>query len=135
MNEMYNMSIVTHYYGVIGILVVILINTVMLRRAVNIKDYKRQMSLFTPVGSTAIGGVLFTGIIMMAAKHLDFTVENIIMIVFSFIIIYLEVKRAKGLKYLNPNAENALENFKKYASNLLLGEVFLTLSISIWMLL
>ncbi|MFT5661349.1 MAG: putative membrane protein [Sulfurimonas sp.] len=134
MNQMYDMSIVTHYYSVIGILVVILINTVMLRRAVNIKDYQRQMSLFTPIGSMAIGGILFTGIVMMAAKHLDFSVENIIMIVFSLVIIYLEVKRAKGLKYLNPNVKNALDNFKKYASYLLFGEVVLTLSISLWML-
>ena len=134
MNEMYDMSIVTHYYSVIGILVVILVNIFMLRRAVNIKDYQRQMSLFTPLGSMAIGGILFTGIVMMAAKHLDFSLENIIMIAFSLIIIYLEVKRAKGLKYLNPNTENALANFKRYALYLLLGEVFLTLSISLWML-
>jgi hypothetical protein len=82
----------------------------------------------------AIGGILFTGIVMMAAKHLDFSLENIIMIVFSFIIMYLEVKRAKGLKYLNPKVDNALEDFKKYASFVLLAEVLFTLSISLWML-
>lgn len=135
MNEMYNMSIVTHYYSVIGILIVIFVNYLMLRRAVNTKDYQRQMSLFTPIGSIAIGGILFTGIVMMAAKHLDFTLENIIMIVFSLVIIYLEVKRAKGLKYLNPKVDNALESFKRYASFILLAELLLTLSISLWMLL
>jgi len=131
---MYSMSIVTHYYSVIGILVVILINIWMLRRAVSIKDYQRQMSLFTPIGSMAIGGIIFTGVVMMAAKHLDFSLENIIMILFSLIIIVLEVKRAKTLKYLNPKKEDALENFKKYALGLLLAEVLLTISISIWML-
>ena len=134
MNEMYNMSIVTHYYSVVGILVVILVNILMLRRAVSIRDYQRQMSLFTPIGSVAIGGIIFTGIIMMAAKHLDFSLENIIMIVVSLAIIYLEVKRVKTLKYLNSKAENALEVYKKYALSLLLGEVALTVSISIWML-
>ena len=134
MNEMYDMSIVTHYYGVIGILLVILANIIFLKRAKNIPDYKRQMSLFTPIGSTAISAVIFTGVIMMAAKHLDFTMENIVMIAFSIWIIYLEVLRAKGLKYVNGETENALENFKSYALILLMAELFLTLSVSFWML-
>ena len=134
MNEMYDMSIVAHYYGVIGILSVILMNIIFLKLANNIQDYKRQMSLFTPLGSTAIGAVIFTGVVMMAAKHLDFTMENIIMIAFSIWIIYLEVLRVKGLKYVTGETENALENFKSYAMILLLAEMFLTLSISFWML-
>ncbi len=131
MNEMYDMSIVTHYYSVVGILIVILLNFVMLARAKTRVDYQRQMSLFTPIGSVAISAVIFTGIVMMAAKHLEFTLENIIMIVFSIAIIVLEVKRVKTLKYLKSD----LEVYKKYASVLLSIEVFLTLSISAWMLL
>ena len=134
MNEMYDMSIVTHYYGVIGILVVIFVNALMLKSANNIVSYQRQMSLFTPISSTAIGAIIFTGIVMMAAKHLEFTIENIIMIVFSIVIIYLEVKRAKGLKYLNKKEEHALDKFKKYAAYILLIELILVISISIWML-
>ncbi len=91
------------------------------------------MSIFTPIGSLAIGTIIFTGVIMMAAKHLEFTLENIIMIVFSIAIILLEVKRAKILKYLNPKPENALENFKTIASYIFLFEIILTMSISIWM--
>ena len=45
--------------------------------------------------------VIFTGVIMMAAKHLDFTIENIAMILFAMILIYLELKRSLGLKNLN----------------------------------
>ena len=134
MEDMYSMSIVIHYYGVLGILVVIFINNLMLKKAQNITDYKRQMSLYTPVGSIAIGVVIFTGVVMMAAKHLDFTVENILMIFFSIAIIYLEVKRAKGLKYIDAREENALEKFKVYGAGLLMMELVLTLSISIWML-
>jgi len=133
MNEMYNMSIVSHYYSVIGILVVILANIWMLNRAKNIASYQRQMRIFTPMGSIAIGSIIFTGVIMMAAKHLDFTIENILMIVFAVAIIVLEVKRAKALKYLNPKLENALENFKIQAIKLLFAEVLLTMSISVWM--
>ncbi|MBC8236649.1 MAG: hypothetical protein H8E76_00310 [Helicobacteraceae bacterium] len=134
MNEMYDMSIVTHYYGVLGILVVIFINSMMLKKAKNINDYKRQMSLYTPVAHIPIGVVIFTGVVMMAAKHLAFSVENILMIVFSIGIIYLEVKRAKALKYLDIREENALEKFKIDAASFLFMELVLTLSISIWML-
>ena len=133
MNEMYDMSIVTHNYGVIGILAVILINVFFLLRAKDIKSYKRQMTIFTPMGSMAIGVVIFTGIVMMAAKHLDFTIENILMIVFAVAIIMLEVKRAKSLKYININEPNVLENFKSLAIKIFQIEVVLTLSISTWM--
>lgn len=131
MEDMYSMSIVMHYYSVLGIIFVILINFWMLHRAKDIPSYQRTMSLFTPIGSTAIGSIIFTGIIMMAAKHLDFSIENILMIVFSLAIIILEVKRVKTLKYLRSD----LEIYKKYARNILLIEVLLTLSISGWMLL
>ncbi|MDQ7060302.1 MAG: hypothetical protein Q9M43_03940 [Sulfurimonas sp.] len=100
MNEMYDMSIVTHYYSVIGILVVIGMNAIMLANAKDIAHYQRQMSIFTPLSSMALGGIIFTGVVMMAAKHLDFSIENILMIVFSLVIIVLEVKRIKTLKYL-----------------------------------
>ena len=133
MNEMYDMSIVTHNFGVMGILAVILINVIMVLRAKEIINYKRQMRIFTPIGSTAIGFIIFTGVIMMAAKHLDFTVENIVMIVFAVAIIVLEVKRAKTLKYTNPETKNALDNFKSLAIKILLAEVILTLVISTWM--
>ena len=133
MNEMYNMSIEMHYYSVIGILIVILLNAIMLAKAKEVSLYQRQMSLFTPIGSMALGGIIFTGIIMMAAKHLDFTLENIIMILFSFAILFLEVKRVKTLKYLDKKAENVLDIYKKMAYKLLVVEVILTLGISIWM--
>ena len=133
MNEMYNMSIEMQYYSVIGILIVILLNAIMLAKAKEVSLYQRQMSLFTPIGSMALGGIIFTGIIMMAAKHLDFTLENIIMILFSFAILFLEVKRVKTLKYLDKKAENVLDIYKKMAYKLLVVEVILTLGISIWM--
>lgn len=130
MNEMYNMSIVIHYYSVVGVLIVILMNFFMLYKAIKIPTYQRQMSLFTPIGLIPLGGVIFTGIVMMAAKHLDFTIENIVMIVFSLCLIILEAKRVKTLKYLRSD----LEEYKQYAAKLLLIEIFLTVSISAWML-
>jgi len=134
MNEMYNMSIVTHYYGVIGVFGVIFVNVFMLLRANNIYAYRRFMTLFMPIGSIGIGTVIFTGVIMMAAKHLDFTIENIIMIVFSVAMIVLEAKRSSKLKYLNSKKEDALSEYKKFAFNILKIEFIGTLIISVWML-
>ncbi|MDD3061120.1 MAG: hypothetical protein WBK95_06985 [Sulfurimonas sp.] len=133
MNEMYDMSIVTHNYGVIGILLVVFINLFLLMRAKEIGKYKRLMRLFTPISSLPIASVIFTGIVMMAAKHLAFSGANIAMILFAVAIIILEVKRAKKLKYLPSKEENALQNFKTFAIKIFFFELFLTLSISVWM--
>ena len=133
MNEMYDMSIITHSYGVFGILVVLLVNYMMLQSAKDLKKYKRLMRIFTPISSIAIGVIIFTGVIMMAAKHLSFSIENIIMIIFALFVILLEVKRAKTLKYLNPKLEDALKNFKPLATKIFLIELALVVSISVWM--
>ena len=130
MEEMYGLSIVAHYYSVVGILVVVFINFLILKKTTIIKDYKRAMSLFTPISFIALGSVIFTGIIMMASKHLDFSFDNIIMILFSFIIIFLEIKRLGLLKGLR---EDFLK-YKKTVNSIFLAEIVLTLSISIWML-
>jgi hypothetical protein len=127
------MSIVTHNSGVIGILIVVFINLVLLFSAIDIKKYKRLMSLFTPIGSLAIGTVIFTGIVMMAAKHLDFSVANIAMIIFAVTIIFLEVIRMRTLKRLSVLQENALADYKTFATKVLLLEVTLTLLIAAWM--
>jgi len=129
MNEMYSMSIVTHYWSVIGVLVVIFLNMFMLVNAKDIKKYRKFMSVFTPIGSVLIGSVIFTGIVMMAAKHLDFTLANIVMIVFAIVFIVMEVKRAKELKF----ADVKLDMYKSYALKILMGEIAVIVSIAIWM--
>ncbi|MDF1874176.1 hypothetical protein JHD48_00350 [Sulfurimonas sp. SAG-AH-194-I05] len=133
MNEMYDMGIVTHYYGVIGILVVILGNVWMLHKASSLPTYQRKMSLFTPLASVFLGGVIFTGIVMMAAKHLTFSIENILMIFFSVCIILLEVLRLQKLKYLNPHDDESFPLYKTRAFQILFTEFGATLSMSIWM--
>lgn len=130
---MYSMSIVTHNYGVFFVLGVILVNFIFIMTAKDIKKYVRAMRLFNPISGIAIGIVLFTGVVMMAAKHLDFTIENIVMIVFTVALMALEGKRASTLKWTNPHLENALENYKKFALKIFAIEVILILSISAWM--
>ncbi len=109
---MYNMSIVTHNYGVIGILGTIFINILMLVRATDIDKYTRVLSIFMPIGMTAIGAVVFTGIVMMAAKHLDFTFENIVMIIFAITLIVLENMRSKKLNAMDKKQEDAMKLHK-----------------------
>ncbi|MEA2092101.1 MAG: hypothetical protein U9O83_07040 [Campylobacterota bacterium] len=133
MNEMYDMSIVTHNYGVIGILGTILFNIIVLYRAKDIKKYARVMNLFMPIGMTVIGMVIFSGIVMMAAKHLDFTIENIVMIIFSVVLIVLENMRSKKLQRLDKKEENALNLHKYDAFKIIKIEILLVLSISVWM--
>ncbi|WP_373035212.1 hypothetical protein [Sulfurimonas sp.] len=133
MNEMYDMSIVTHNYGVIGILGTIFINILMLVKATDIKKYVRAVSLFMPIGMTIIGAVVFSGVVMMASKHLDFTIENIVMIAFAIALIVLENKRSKTLQYLDKKREDALTLYRVYAYNIFKIEILMVLAISTWM--
>lgn len=133
MNEMYDMSIVTHNYGVIGMLGVILVHVFMLYTAKDLFKYRKFMILFLPIASTTIGAVIFTGIIMMAAKHLDFTIENIIMILLAVLFLVLEVKKSSTLKRLSSKKENGFVEYKKYAMKILMIETVMVLAISAWM--
>lgn len=134
MNEMYNMGIVTHYYGVMAVFGVILLNFYKLKQTKSLKEYRRFNTLFNPIGSTFIGSVLFTGVIMMAAKHLEFTIENILMIIIAIYVIVLEVKRSKKLKYIKNDDIDSFELYKKDITKLLSIEFVVVLLISIWML-
>ena len=133
MNEMYDMSIVTHNYGVMLVLGVIMVNLYMLLSTKDIKKYRRRHTLFMPIGMTMVGMILFTGIVMMAAKHLDFSIENIVMILFVTALIVLENKRSSTLRNSDLRVESSFENYKKYAMKVLILELILILSISVWM--
>jgi len=134
MNEMYNMGLSIHSVGGIVLISVIFLNIFILRRAKDLQKYKRLMSiLLLPLTATVIGVAIFTGVVMMAAKQLDFTNENLVMIGISILLIVLEVKRAKSLKYINPNKEGALEAYKEFGIHFLYIEAAWTLVIFIWM--
>ncbi len=134
MNEMYNLGFDIHSIGGIALVGVIFLNIFMLRVAKDLQKYKRLMSIvLLPLTATVIGVEIFTGVIMMAAKHLDFTIENIVMIAISILLIVLEVKRARSLKYINPNKEGSLEEYKDFGIKLLYIEVVWTLVIFMWM--
>jgi hypothetical protein len=99
-----------------------------------LKKYKRANSIVIwPLTFTMLATVIFTGIIMMAAKHLSFTLENIAMIVVSIILIFLEAKRIKSLRYLDEKKEHAFGAYKPIARTLLQVEFALVLLTSLGM--
>ena len=134
MEEMYNISIVMHNLGVMGMLGVIIINSLMLLFSKEINDYAKRMRVFMPIGAGMLSIIIFTGAVMMAAKHLTFTVENIIMILFSFFLIFFEVKRYATLKHLDLSKPDAFKLYREKTFRILQIEFFVSLAISVWML-
>ena len=134
MNEMYSMGLSIHSIGAVGLLGVVFINILALMNANELAKYRRLMSIvLMPLSSMAIGVALFTGIVMMAAKHLNFTIENIVMIFIGVVLIVLEAKRAKMLRFLNAKKERALEAYKPFGLKILYIEFLLITLISLWM--
>jgi len=134
MNEMYNMGLSLHSIGAGAILAVIFINLFILISYNDLKKYKRLHSIVLwPTTFTILGLVIFTGVIMMAAKHLDFTIANIVMTLISIGYIALEAKRVKSLKYLSETKDHAFNAYKPMARTILQVEFLLISFISIWM--
>jgi len=134
MNEMYNMGLSLHSVGSVAILAVIILNLFLLISYKELLKYRKLLSVFiTPLTYTTLGYVIFTGVIMMAAKQLDFTLENIVMILIAILYIGLEVKRLKSLKYLNSKKERAFDAYKPIARTILQVQFILVLLVSIWM--
>jgi len=127
MNEMYNMGLSLHSIGTVTLLVMIFANLFILLSFKEFEKYKRLMSVvLLPLTATILGFVVFTGIIMMAAKHLHFSVENIVMILISLMLIFLEIKRSK---YRGRD----FDTYKAFARRILQIEFVSVLIISIWM--
>lgn len=132
MNEMYNMGIVTHGTFVFWMLAMILVNYVVILVSDDLKIYRRKRGIFyVPLDFVGLGGIIFTGIVMMASKHLAFSIENIAMIVASLLFIILEVKRAKEFKFVNSTQK--FMSYKLVVKKILLVEFAVTFFISIWM--
>ena len=134
MNEMYTMSIDIHLYGVIAMMMIILANAYRLKMADNPHLYARKVRIWAPVGSSVILFIFFTGVVMMAAKHLEFTIENIIMILFNIVLIVLERKRFATLRFLKIKEANAFEEYRAKAFKILLIEFVFILLLTLWMM-
>jgi hypothetical protein len=133
MNEMYEMSLSIHEGGVLLLLIIFLGSLWQLRQANDLMKYLKKMRIQSPLIMMAMFVPIFTGMVMMAAKHLEFSVANIVMIVLSVVIIIFEIKRSKPLKYASIADEGAFEKYKKDATSILVAEMALIVMISIWM--
>jgi hypothetical protein len=127
------MSILAHNYSVIGLLVLFFINILVLFKTDTIEKMVVRLLMITPTNGVFLGSVIFTGVIMMAAKHLEFSIENILMIIVSVILIVLEAKKSKAFKYLDRKKDGALEIYKSFAIKLSQIEIVIVLLISVWM--
>ncbi len=122
MEYMYNLGVLAHSYSVYGILLVILINFIVIFKETDLHKLRRFMIIFTPMGSVMLASAIFTGVILMAAKHLAFESANILMIIVGILLIVLEAKRSKALRYIK---QKELIEYKKTAYSLLGIEVIL----------
>lgn len=131
---MYNTSMQLHFGLILVWLGVIAFNTAMVQFAVRAPDYVRRARVAMPFSVMAIAAIAFTGTVMMAAKHLSFTLENVAMIVVTVIMIILESRRYKTLRRLRTKLADALALYRPFALKLLAAELALTLLVTVWML-
>jgi len=129
------MTIGIHAFAVWALIGVVGFNLAQLLAADNIYRYAKKMRIMMPVSSSLIAAVIFTGAVMMAAKHLSFTAQNIAMIVFSVVLIVLEAKRYKLLKATDAREEDAMAAYRRTGLRILGAELVWSLAITAWMLL
>ena len=130
MESMYSMSIFIHLFGVIGFLSVALFSLFQLFAYNDVHIYAKKMRIVMPISSMFIVVLIFTGAIMMAAKHLSFSWQNIVMILYSLVLIVLETKRYVMLKHLNIALDGAFRGYRQKAKQILMLHVVMTLLIS-----
>ena len=130
---MYTMSLQLHFGLVLVWLGVIAFNAAMLQFAVHPSEYVRRARIAMPFSVMAIAALAFTGTVMMAAKHLAFTIENVAMIIVTVLLIVLEARRYKTVRRLRTKLSDALKLYRPYAFKLLSAEFVLTMLMTIWM--
>lgn len=134
MEQMYSMGVTIHSIGIVVLIAAMVANLLVLDLAKDIEKYKRLRSIvLLPLNSMLVAAAIFTGSIMMAAKHLDFTLENIIMIAVSIFLIMEEVGRSRALKHVSNGNPAEFISYKQLASKVVYVELFLVILISFWM--
>lgn len=136
MEALYTAGLEIHFVGVVVLLSVVMFNILMLALSRQIIRYAKRLRIVMPISSLLITITIFTGIVMMGAKHLDFSLANSAMIVLSILFVVLEIKRYKILKHeTNIKQKNAFVQYKKKAFQLLGIQMALLVVMSAWMLL
>ncbi|WP_428738827.1 hypothetical protein [Sulfurimonas sp.] len=134
MEQMYAMGVTIHSLGIIALVLALIWNLIALKRTQFSQKYKRLRSIvILPLNSMLIAAAIFTGTLMMATKHLDFTLENIVMIVIAVILVVKEVRRSKALKHVDDDKPLDFMLYKQFASKIIYFELLIIIAISIWM--
>jgi len=135
MEAMYTMGLEIHTVGVIVLMGVVMFNIMMLALSKQVIRYAKRMRIVMPISASLIALILLTGMIMMAAKHLHFTLANDAMIIVGIVMIVLEAKRYKTLKRRTDiTQEGAFALYKRKAFRYLGIEMVLLLGITLWMI-
>ncbi len=127
MNEMYEMSQSLHIYSVIAMVVSLLLMMILHKLKSEQEVFVKRNAITMVFHASFIGSTALTGIIMMAAKHLDFSFANIIMIIGLVVIIVLEAKRSKILKMVVKFRQGEFSEYKRVGFNFELIEFVLIL--------
>lgn len=136
METLYATGLEVHFVGIVVLLALVMFNIVMLALSHQVIRYAKRLRIVMPISASLITISIFTGIVMMAAKHLNFSLANSAMIVVSIVFIILEVKRYKILKHeTDIKQEGAFIDYKRKAFGILVTEMALLSVMSAWMLL
>jgi len=127
MNEMYEMSQNLHIYSVIAMILTLLIMMLLHKLQSEQEVFVKRNAIVMVFHTSFIASTALTGVIMMAAKHLNFSFANIIMIIGLVAIIVLEVKRSKILKQVVRFGRGELTDYKRVGFNFELIELVLIL--------
>jgi len=130
MQEMYQMSIDIHFVGILVLILVVLANILLLKFSEDIMSYAKKMRKLMPISTSLLFLTLFTGTVMMAAKHLEFSFQNIVMVLFAIIYVALDVYR---FKLLRSTPKDGLNEYRQKAYSIFFFELLSILAITLWM--
>ncbi|MDP3465651.1 MAG: hypothetical protein Q8R86_07775 [Sulfuricurvum sp.] len=135
MEALYTLGLEIHTVGVLVLMGIVGFNILMLALSTQVIRYAKRMRIIMPISASLIALVLFTGATMMAAKHLEFTLLNLVMIVAGIVMIVLEAKRYKTLKR-RTDIQNidAFKGYKLKAFRYLGIEMAILLVLTAWMM-
>ncbi len=130
MQNMYAQAMNYHIYTILVLVLSITLFYLYTQIERDFFRYQRRIRIWMPIYIFAIASVAFTGIVMMAAKRLDFNFANSMMIAASFGLIFLEVYRSRRLKQTTQEEGTAYRFFAKriYAIELIIA--FMTVYIA-----
>ncbi len=103
---MYSEAIDYHIYAVLLLVLTITLFYIYTQFQQDFGRYKKSIRIWMPIYGFALASTFFTGVVMMAAKHLEFTLANNLMIAETFLLLYLEIRRHKMMK-VSPQSDEA----------------------------